>query len=446
MNLQGGLALAFDQTELQAHYTKILNNIFKGFSIDCFMLIGLIGKPNVGKSTFFKAATLAEIEIGDRPFVTIKPNHGVGYVKVECVDKEFNVKCNPNHGFCIDSHRFVPVELMDVAGLVPGASEGKGLGNQFLDDLRNADVFIHIVDASGETDVEGKQIIDFHSSANESGIERKQTSGYDVCKDIDFLEDELNKWYYGILIKVWKGFARKAEMEKTKFSQAVAKQFSGLKVNEEHVKEVIRNSDLPEKPSTWSEDEIMLFASELRKLSKPMIIAANKCDRPDAEKNIKKIENKYPNYLIYACSADSELALRQAAKSELIEYIPGNKDFKILKDLEEKQKQALEKIKKNVLDVYEGTGVQEVLNLAVFDLLKYIAIFPAGANKLGDSKGNILPDCFLLPSGSTALDFAYYLHTDFGKNFIKAIDARTKKALGKNYGLKHRDALEIVTR
>ncbi len=393
------------------------------------MLIGLVGKPSVGKSTFFKAATLAEVEIASYPFTTIKANHGVGYVKVECIDKEFKVQCNPSHGFCIEHHRFVPVELMDVAGLVKGASEGKGLGNQFLDDLRNADAFIHIVDVSGTTDVEGKP-----------------TTGHNPAEDIKFLEEELDAWYFNIFKKVWKGFARKTEMEKLKVSEAIAKQFSGLKVNEEHVKDALRKVNLSEKISSWKEDEIKLFVTTLRNISKPMIIAANKCDHADAERNIKKIGDEFPELLIYPCSADSELALREAAKKDLIEYILGEEDFKIKKELSEKQEEALEKIKKNVLKKYSGTGVQEVLNLAVFDLLKYIAIFPAGANKLGDSKGNILPDCFLLPGGSTALDFAFYLHTDFGKNFIKAIDARTKKALGKAYELKHRDALEIVTR
>ena len=87
------------------------------------------------------------------------------------------------------------------------------------------------------------------------------------------------------------------------------------------------------------------------------------------------------------------------------------------------------------------------MNTAVFDILNNVAVFSVeNINKLTDSKGNILPDCFLLPPKTTALDFAYYLHTDFGNNFIKAINARTKKALGKNYELKHRDALEIVTR
>jgi ribosome-binding ATPase len=393
------------------------------------MLIGLVGKPSVGKSTFFKAATLAEVEIASYPFTTIKANHGVGYVKVECIDKEFDADCNPNHGFCLDHHRFVPVDMMDVAGLVKGASEGKGLGNQFLDDLRQADVFIHVVDASGTTDAEGKV-----------------TEGYDPSGDVEFLEDELNTWFYNILMKVWKSFARKTEMENVKVSEAIAQQFSGLKVNEDQVKDALRKLNLPERPTQWKEEQIMEFAAELRAKSKPMIIAANKCDHEDAEKNIKKMQDKFPELMIYPCSADSELALRQAAKAEMIKYIPGEKDFEVLKKLDAKQLSALDKIKKSVLKKYDGTGVQEIINLAIFDLLGYLAIFPASASKLGDSKGNILPDCFLLPPGSTALDFAFFLHTDFGKGFIKAIDARTKKAVGKDYELKNRDALEIVTR
>ncbi|MDP2628912.1 MAG: redox-regulated ATPase YchF [Nanoarchaeota archaeon] len=396
------------------------------------MLIGLVGKPSCGKSTFFKAATLAEVEIASYPFTTIKANHGVGYVKIDCIDKEFKVQCNPTHGFCINHKRFVPVDLMDVAGLVPGASEGKGLGNQFLDDLRQADVFIHIVDASGKTDAEGKPV-----------------ENHNPAEDIKFLEEELNNWYYNILKKVWKTFARTAEMEKQDFAKAVAKQFSGLKVTEEDVKDILRKVDFKNKPSQWENKEIMEFASELRKLSKPMIIAANKVDTEEGRKNYHKLRDEFPNLIIIPCSADSELALREAAKAGLIEYVPGEKHFKIIdeKKINDKQKNALEKIKKNVLDFFvEGTGVQAILNAAVFGLLKYIAIFPAGATKLGDSKGNILPDCFLLPPHSTALDFAYFLHTDFGKNFIKAIDARTKRALGKDYKLNHRDALEIVTR
>ncbi len=393
------------------------------------MLVGLVGKPSVGKSTFFKAATLSDVQIASYPFTTIKPNHGIGYVKADCIDKEFNTQCNPNHGFCINHKRFVPVDLMDVAGLVPGASEGKGLGNQFLDDLRQADVFVHIIDISGKTDENGKP-----------------TENYDVSKDIIFLEEELDRWFLGILMKVWKGFARKAELEEDNFSLAVANQFSGLKVKEEHVKSAMSKLNLSSHPSKWNEKELLRFASELRKQSKPMIIAANKVDMPEGKSNYEKLKKKFPDRIIIPCSADSELALREAAKHDLIEYIPGERNFIVKSKLTEKQKEALDKIKKNVLDVYEtGTGVQAILNYAVFNLLGYIAIFPAGAHKLADSKGHVLPDCFLLPPNSTALDFAYFLHTDFGENFIRAIDARTKKILGRDYKLKNRDALEIIT-
>ena len=264
------------------------------------MLIGLVGKPSSGKSTFFKAATLAEVEIASYPFTTIKPNRGVGYVKIDCIEKEFKVKCNPNHGFCIKGNRFVPVELMDVAGLVPGASEGKGLGNQFLDDLRQADAFIHIVDASGTTDEEGKPAI-----------------GHDPSKDILFLENELNKWFYNIMIKAWKTFVRKVEQEDENFAEAVAKQFSGLKVNEMHVKKVLSRLRLPEKPSAWNDDQLFWFASELRTESKPTIIAANKIDLEKANGNYQLLKMKFPGMIIIPCSADSELALREAAKGKV---------------------------------------------------------------------------------------------------------------------------------
>ena len=393
------------------------------------MLIGILGKPNVGKSTFFKACTLANVEIGNRPFVTIRPNHGMGYVKVDCIDLELKTQCQPREGFCINHIRFVPVELMDVAGLVSGASQGKGLGNQFLDDLRQADAFIQIVDASGTTDESGKQ-----------------TTNYYPGKDIEMIEQELDFWYSGILKKVWKTFSRQVEASKQNFIQAVEKQFSGLKVNENQIKETILKTQLnPEKPASWTEQEIFNFARELRKISKPMIIAANKSDLANSKENIEKMKKEFPKLIIIPCSADSELALREASKAGLIDYIPGDSSFKLKKQVNDKQKQALELIKRNVLDIYGNTGVQQILNHAVFQLLQYVAIFPAGS-KLTDSKGNVLPDCFLMPPGTTALDFAFKLHQDLGKGFIKAIDVRTKKAVGKDYKLKNRDGIEIIAR
>ena len=399
------------------------------------MLIGLIGKPNVGKSTFFKAATLSEVLIANYPFATIKPNTGVAYVKTKCIDTEFNTQCQPRTGFCMNHIRFVPVQLMDVAGLVQGASEGKGLGNQFLDDLRQADLFIQIVDASGTTSIEGKPI----------------SGGHDPCEDIAFLEKELDLWYLGILNKVWKTFSRTLNVtkggDKENFAKAITKQFSGLKIDEYHVEKALKQTCLSAEGAVkWTEADLFKFARELRKIGKPMIIAANKCDHPDAKSNIEKIKQAYPKEVIIPCSADSELALRQAVKAGLISYIPGEKEFKVIKELSPKQKEALEVINKNVLEVFGNTGIQNALDIAVFDFLKYLAIFPASPNKLADSQGRILPDCFLLKEGSTALDFAFSLHSDIGKNFIKAIDARTGKALGKDYKLKNRDALEIAVK
>ncbi|MDD5193035.1 MAG: redox-regulated ATPase YchF [Candidatus Nanoarchaeia archaeon] len=394
------------------------------------MLIGLVGKPSCGKSTFFKACTLADVLIAPYPFATIKPNHGIGYVKIDCIDKEFNVKCNPHKGYCINGKRFVPIDLLDVAGLVEGASEGKGLGNEFLSDLTSADALIHIVDISGETDAGGKE-----------------AKGYNPVNDVKMLENELDLWYLGILNKVWKGFARLVQNTKQELHKAITTQFSGLKVKEDDVKKIlIKGNYNIEKPSEWTDNDLRNFAHELRHLTKPMIIAANKCDRPDAPENLKNLKKAYPEIMIVPCSADSELSLRLANNAGLIEYVPGENHFKFLKELSEKQKEALNSIKENVLDVYGSTGIQEVLNKVVFDLLKYIAIFPAGAHKLADSKGNILPDCFLLPDGSTALDFAFAIHTDLGKNFIRAVNAKTKMVVGKEYKLKHRDGLEIITR
>ncbi len=396
------------------------------------MIIGVVGKPNTGKSTFFKAATLAEVEIANYPFATIKPNSGIGYVKVECAGKFFNVKCNPREGFCIENKRFVPVQLIDVAGLVPGAHEGKGMGNQFLDDLRQADVLIHIIDISGSTNEKGESV---------------QPGSYDPAKDVRFLEEELNYWILRLIKKGWEKFSRTVQQEKGEVHKALASHLSGLGVSEDLVEDVINQLSIKNKMITnWDEEDLFKIASEVRKITKPMIIACNKIDVPGAEENIERLKKEFPEALLIRCSAESELALREAAKHDLISYIPGENNFKIKDEskLKDSQKKALEFIRKNVLERFGSTGVQDVLDKAIFEILKYIAIFPGGVNKLADQDGNVLPDCFLLPKNSTALDFAYRLHTDFGKKFIRAIDVKTKRTVGKEHVLKQGDVIEII--
>lgn len=397
------------------------------------MKIGIVGAPNRGKSTFFKSATLADVEIADRPFVTIKANNGIGYVKVECADSFFKVQCNPRFGYCLNHKRFVPIELIDVAGLIPGSHEGKGLGNAFLGDLKDADALIQIIDISG--------------SVNEAG-EKVEPFSYNPSKDIEFLDYELNMWYYQILKKGWDKFARQVKQEKASIVKALHKQLSGLKVIEQHVEDSIKSLKLNiENPEPWTDKELMDLATELRHKSKPTIIAANKIDIKGSEKNLERIKKEFPNYKIIPCSADSELALRECLKKELIKYIPGENKFEIVNDdLNEKQKNALDFIQKQVLSKYNSTGVQDLLDSAVFSLLNYIAVFPGGMNNLKDKDGRIIPDCFLIPSGSTALDFAFKIHTDIGNNFIKAFDVKKRIVIGKDHKLTNLDVIEIATR
>jgi ribosome-binding ATPase YchF (GTP1/OBG family) len=394
------------------------------------MLIGIVGKPNVGKSTFFKAATLAEVGIAPVPFTTIKPNEGVGYVRVQCPEIDFKTKCNPRQGFCIDGQRFVPVKLIDVAGLVPGAHAGKGLGNQFLSDLVQADLLIHIVDASGSTNEEGKMI---------------QPGTYDPVNDVKFVEDELDKWFAGMLKENWVKFVRQSLQKDS--DKALAAQFYGFKITLDQIKSALKNTKLEgKKLPEWTNEDIQNFATMVRQMSKPIIIIANKIDISTAKENIERLKKEFPDYLVIPCSAESELALREAAKKDMIKYIPGDGKFEILKkeSLDENQKKALDFIQNKILKVWGSTGVQNCLNSAVFNFLKYMVIFPGGVHKLGDSQGRILPDAFLLPPGSTALDFAAKIHTDFAKYFIAAINVRTKQKIGRDTKLKDSDVIELI--
>jgi len=308
--------------------------------------------------------------------------------------------------------------------LVPGASEGKGLGSQFLDDLNEADALIQIIDISGNSNEEGNRV-----------------SNYDPENEIKFLENELDQWYLRIIKKGWERFSRTVIQESLDVKKAIAKQLSGLRVNEAITDEVLKKLNLSLRPSDWKEKDLLNLARELRKKTKPMVIVANKIDVKTGLQNFERLKDKY---FIIPCSAEIELALREAAKKKIIEYIPGESTFKIINpDLTENHKKALE-FMKQFLDEHKTTGVQDVLNKVVFDVLHYIAIYPGGVKTLADKNGNILPDCFLMLDGSTALDFAYRLHTDFGKNFIRAIDVKTKRTVGKEHPLKNKDVIEIV--
>jgi ribosome-binding ATPase YchF (GTP1/OBG family) len=387
------------------------------------MEVGVVGKPNVGKSTFFKALTLADAEIAAFPFTTIKANVGVGYVKSGCPCQEFNVKCNPHNSFCRRGFRFTPIKLIDVAGLVPGAHEGKGLGNQFLDDLRQADALIHIVDISGRTDEKGES-----------------TEGRDPTEDIKFLEEEVDLWFEGIISRNWRKIKSKVLHQDANLVDELMEQLSGLQVAEWHVREALSESGLQDKLG-WSELDIKNFSVRLREIGKPIIIAANKIDL--GAENYEQLKGRYS--LTPVC-AEAELALREADAKDLIEYTPGESDFTVKGGLDGKQEKALDFVREKILNKYGSTGVQECLNRVVYDVLKLITVYPVeNENKLADGRGNVLPDSYLLPEGSTALDLAYKVHSDFGDKFISAVDCRTKQKVGRDHVLKDCDVIKIIS-
>jgi len=378
--------------------------------------IGIAGKPNAGKSTFFKSATLADAEIANYPFTTIKPNIGIAHVRVKCVCRELGIDC----GNCIDGWRFVPVKLIDVAGLVPDAHKGRGLGNEFLDDLRQSEGIIHVVDASGSTDENG----------NEIGIGER-----DPIKDVEFLLRELDMWIYGILKRNWEKIVRKAKAEKREI-KVITEALAGLGFTEAMVREAFADVDIQK----LRDEELVEIARVLRENRMKMVIAANKADKASRDflERLKKI-GAIPT------SANYELILRTAAKSGFIKYLPGDSSFEVKKELNEKQRKVLEKIK-GYLDEFKTTGVQDVINKLVFDVLGYIVVYPVeNESKFTDSKGNILPDAFLVKRGATPRDLAFKIHTEIGKKFIYAVDAKKKIRIADDYELRNNDVIKIVS-
>ena len=392
------------------------------------MQIGLIGKANVGKSTFFSAATETIVQSGNFPFTTIEPNVGVTYVKTDCACKNLKTHCGNN--LCLEGTRFVAVKLIDVAGLVPGAHEGKGLGNQFLTDAMQADALIHVVDISGSTDIQGQPV---------------SIGTHDPLEDIKFVEEEFDLWFKQILDREWPKLIKEIEQKRTKISDGLAHRFTGLGINESYVDQVLNKMSLKSKNlKEWSESDIKNFLKSLRKISKPMLIASNKADLCEDLDIIKKISE---NFTTIACSAETELLLKKATKAGLIDYASGDISFngKEHTNLSNEQNNALH-LAKNVLTKLGVTGVQKILNFIVFDVLKMIVVFPVeDETKLCNKDGQVLPDAKLLSSTSTAKDLAFIIHQDIGKGFLHAIDAKTKQRIGAEHYLKNGDIIKIVS-
>ena len=395
-------------------------------------IVGVVGKANVGKSTFFGAATLKPVEIAGFPFTTIKADRGIGYIRAPCVCKEFDVQDNPVNSACIDGVRLIPVDLIDTPGLIPGAHQGKGLGNQFLDEVRRADALIVVADASGATDLNGQPV--------EAGTN-------DPIEDVRMFEREFDLWLNSLLKKDWDRVSRTAQSKKEAISKHLEEGLTGLGINRYQIAQAVQSAGLDEFMSShWTEEEFSHFTTQLRKTSKPLIVAANKADRDEAEPNIDRI--RAAGYKVVPTCAEAELALRRAAEMGLVDYTPGDSDFKIKtpEKLTAGQLKALERIKERVFGKWGGTGLQEVINEAFFSLLNMITVYPVeNAEKLSNHQGQVLPDCFLVPVGTTSKQLAAMIHTELAESFIFALNARTKQRLGDSYILENDDVIQIVS-
>jgi len=387
--------------------------------------VALAGKPNAGKSTLYSAATMADVDVANYPFTTIDANRGVTHVRTECPCLDREQRCGDEH--CRAGKRYVPVELLDVAGLVPGAHEGRGLGNQFLDELTNADVILHVVDASGGTDAEGEPV----------GV-----GEHDPVEDVDFVEREMDLWLASIVGRNWESIERQSRSPEFDVDEALTEMLTGVGATELDVARALRGLDYPADPIQWTDDHREALASDVRARTKPIVVVANKADVAPAE-TLERLREAAGR--VVPATADGELALRNAAEAGVVEYDPGDPDFDVVGETSEKQRAGLERIRE-VTDDHGGTGVQSALDAAVYDVLDRVTVYPVqNETNWTDGQGDVLPDAHLLGRGSTPRDLAYAVHSDIGDGYLYAVDARTDREISDETELEEGDVVKIVS-
>jgi ribosome-binding ATPase YchF (GTP1/OBG family) len=395
--------------------------------------VGIVGKPNVGKSTLFNALTLLDATMAPYPFTTVKPNRGVAAVRFPCPHTELGKPCTPGNAACRNGVRWVPVSLVDVAGLVPGAHEGRGLGNQFLNDLSVADGFIQVVDATGATDPEGNPV---------------PAGTQDPAEEVGWLGDELAYWVAGLLEKEFDRQVRKAELEGVKIEEYLEHRLTGLKITPASIQTALRETPIDRAhPSKWTDEDLLQLARVLLAAAKPRSTALNKCDRIATERAADLVREILP-VPATPTSAEAELTLRRGAKAGLVSYSPGDSDFQIPDPsrLSPAQSRALEELR-GVLRRWGSTGVQPLLESMVFERLHQVVVFPVeDETHWTDSRGRILPDAFLVPAGTPVRAVAYRVHTELGEHFIRAIDGRTHRALAADHPVDSGAVIRIVAR
>jgi ribosome-binding ATPase len=395
--------------------------------------IGIVGKTNTGKTTFFNAATSSSSEVSNYPFTTKKPNEAQGQVQALCVCRELGVEDKPRNSKCIDGWRFIPIEIIDLPGLIKGAFAGRGLGTQFLNVVAEADALLHVVDASGSVDQEGK--------ITQPGQGNPVLDVYDI-------EEEMILWFKIAVDRALQRVKKKA-LKPGSLDKAMTKELVGIGVKSGHVTRALDEAGLRDKhPKSWKDEDSRSFSESIRAISKPTLIVANKMDLAYSEKNFERLREEFKSQLVVPVSSEAEVALNRAKEAGFVEYVPGEETFRVIDEsrLTKDQAWALAYVEQKVLNKLMRTGVQFALNSAVFKLLGMNTVYPVEDPKnLSDKKGNVLPDAYLVPKSYVAKDLAGEIHSDLAKTMIHAIDARNGLRLPQDYQLRDRDVISIVT-
>ncbi|MDE1865476.1 MAG: YchF-related putative GTPase [Candidatus Micrarchaeota archaeon] len=385
------------------------------------MLIGIIGAPNKGKSTLFSALTMHDVAIADYPFTTIDPNKGIAYATDKCPHVELGVGCKARNSLCVNGIRQIPVNVMDVAGLVEGAHLGKGMGNKFLNDLASADALVIVADASGKTDAAGNP-----------------TSSHDPVEDVEMVRDELAEWLSDIIRRHMKAISKQSDG-----ISALAEVLTGLKIGKDTIAAAVAKNELSSSRVEWDDEGVAKFSATILEYAKPWIVVANKMDSPGSESGASSLERKYGKERVFRMSSAVELALEKAERSGMIKWA-GERDFSIVGNASAEQKRALDYMRSYLAG--HGMASRALINRVVFELLGNIVVYPVeDEHKYSDSMGNVLPDAILLHKGATAQDLAAVIHTEIADKMLYAIDARKKMRMAKDHRLQDGDIVKIVS-
>ena len=395
--------------------------------------VGIIGKTNTGKTTFFNAATSSSGEVSTYPFTTRKPNIAIGQVQTLCVCRELDAKDKPRNSKCIDGWRFIPIEVIDLPGLIKGAFAGRGLGTLFLNVVSQADALLHVVDASASVDQEGK--------ITQPGMGNPVIDVYDI-------EEEMILWFKVAVDRALQRVKRRAFKPVT-FNKALTKELVGIGVRAEHVGGALEQAGLAEKsPKEWKDEDSRSFSEALGTIAKPTLVVANKMDLAYSDRNFERLREEFKSQLVVPVSSEAEVALNRAKQKGYVEYVPGEETFRVVDEsrLTKDQSWALAYVEQRVMTKLMRTGVQFALNSAVFKLLGMNVVYPVEDPKtFADRKGNVLPDAYLVSKAYVAKDLAREIHSDLAKRMIHAIDARSGLRLPQDYQLRDRDVISIVT-